>query len=237
MNHHHLHGGCSCGRNRYIINIPQDASEAAQVFFDNGAAHRRSQATPLSAWLRVPLSWYQSTTYAFFEDETHNSIRRSYTSPHEEGSQRQFCGFCGTPLSYWTESSVGDADYISLTLGSLAGSDLRDLEDLGLLPQEALEDTEEDTEIIYNGTTHARSTALSREAHEGLPWFETMVEGSRLGKIKKSRGQQQSGNGRYRVEWEIVEWTDEGENEAPGSMKRKLGEVVEDDSQMSGVQK
>jgi hypothetical protein len=37
-----LSGGCSCGRNRYTILIPQDATEVAQVFFDNGHAHRTS---------------------------------------------------------------------------------------------------------------------------------------------------------------------------------------------------
>jgi hypothetical protein len=70
-----LQGGCSCGRNRYTILIPKDATEVAQVFFDSGHAHRKSvahfmptvrltedpvgksQASPLSAWLRVPLSW------------------------------------------------------------------------------------------------------------------------------------------------------------------------------------
>ncbi|KAF4626004.1 hypothetical protein G7Y89_g12158 [Cudoniella acicularis] len=135
----------------------------------------------------------------------------------------------------WSEESPDDADYISLTLGSLAGSDLRDLEDLGLLPQKAFEDAENNKEKVENVVPYADSNNLSGEANEGLPWFETMVEGSRLGKMKKSRGATHSGNGRYKIEWEIVEWTDESENEVTSPGKRKLGEVIEDDSRMGEV--
>jgi hypothetical protein len=55
-----------------------------------------------------------------------------------------------------------------------------------------------------------------------------LVEGSRLGKIRKSWGSNQNKN--VRVEWEIMEWTDADgeENIAPG--KRKIGEVVEDET-------
>jgi hypothetical protein len=178
----------------------------------------------------VPLIWYQSTTYAFFEDESHSAIYRSYTSPHELSSKRHFCGFCGTPLSYWSESPASEAEYISLTLGSLNGSDLRDLEDLGVLPREALEDVENDKEKIGNAVPFAGSNTLNGSGNEGLPWFETMVEGSRLGKMKKRSGQRQSG--RYKVEWEIVEWTDDGESGTSSPAKRKLDEVEESDSKM-----
>jgi len=227
-----LQGSCSCGRNRYIIRIPQGAAEVPQVFFDNGHRSRRSQATPLSAWLRIPLSWYHSTTYAFMEDESPSAIRRTYTSPHEEHCKRHFCGFCGTPLSYWSESPASEAEYISLTLGSLASSDLRDLEDLGLLPKEALEDAESDKEKIENVVG---SNVLNGDGNEGLPWFETMVEGSKLGKMKKSWGSRQSGNGRYKVEWEIMEWTEGDEEDSTLPSKRKFGEVVEADSTMEGI--
>jgi hypothetical protein len=36
-----LEGGCSCGRNRYIIRIPQDTTEVPRVFFDSSHAHRK----------------------------------------------------------------------------------------------------------------------------------------------------------------------------------------------------
>lgn len=35
-----LQGGCSCGRNKYIIQIPQNASEVPQIFFDHSHHHR-----------------------------------------------------------------------------------------------------------------------------------------------------------------------------------------------------
>ena len=118
-------------------------------------------------------------------------------------------------------------------MGSLNGSDLRDLEDLGVLPTEALEDAENDKEKIENAVSFAGSNTVDGSGNEGLPWFESMVEGSRLGKMKKSNGQRQSG--RYKVEWEIVEWTDDGEGGSTSPAKRKLDEVEENDSRMEGV--
>ncbi len=168
-------------------------------------------------------------------DETHSSIRRSYTSPYEQDTKRYFCGFCGTPLSYWSESPPSEADYISLTLGSLFGSDLRDLEDLGLLPSEALEDLNA-KDKSENVTSHGGNDGLNREIGESLPWFETMVEGSRLGKMRRSWGESRSGSGRVRIEWEIAEWNDddtEGETSAP--LKRKIEDVAEDVSATGGA--
>jgi len=233
-----LRGGCSCGRNQYTVEVPQHATEVAQVYFDSTHNHQRSQASPLSAWLRVPLSWYHSSTHAFFDDENHNTIRRVYTSPQEQSAKRHFCGFCGTPLSYWSESPVSEASYISLTLGSLTSSDLRDLEELGLLPAEALGNAEADKEAMGPVVPYAGSGILSGDGHEGLPWFDTMVEGSTLGKVKRSRGQRRTGNGRVTVEWEIIEWTDgDGdEEEAQGTGKRKLGDIEGDDALMEGQQ-
>lgn len=183
----------------------------------------------------MPLSWYQSTTIAFFDDETHSAIRRTYTSPQEESSKRHFCGFCGTPLSYWSESPPSEADYISLTLGSLVGSDLRDLEDLGLLPKEATENAEIDKEKIENVVPHAGSNHLNGDANEGLPWFETILKGSKLGNMRRSWGSRESRNGRVKVEWEIMEWNDEGENETTLPGKRKIGDVERHDSHMEGA--
>src|SRR2546421_6283673 len=100
----------------------------------------RSQAAPITSWLRIPLDWYHSTTYAFFPDETHSSIRRTYTHPRYPDTKRYFCGFCGTPLSYWSERPPLEKNFIYLTLGSLVAEDLRDLEELGLLPEEKIEE-------------------------------------------------------------------------------------------------
>lgn len=111
----------------------------------------------------------------------------------------------------------------------MAGSDLRDLEDLGLLPREALDDAENDREKIKTATK-----PRCADGEEALPWFETMVEGSRLGKMRRSKGHGASGNGRYQVEWEIVEWTEDDQKLPLGGGKRKLGEVDEDS--VGGVQ-
>ena len=83
-------------------------------------------ATPLAAFLRVPLSWYHSSTQSFFDDESHAMIRRVYTHPSQQHAKRHFCGFCGTPLSYWSERPAGEAEYMNVTLGSLLSEDLRD---------------------------------------------------------------------------------------------------------------
>jgi len=224
-----LRGSCACGRNTYIIEVPPNSTEIAEVIFDKSNAHRRAHASPLSAWLRVPLSWYHSTTYAFFDDETHSTIRRVYTSPEEQHSKRHFCGFCGTPLSYWSESPPSEAEYISLTLGSLTASDLRDLEELGLLPDGSTADV--DTQ-----TSEAAVPGTNISEYEGLPWFETMIEGSNLGRVKRSKGKGLTKDGRVRVEWEIVEWTDDGaEGDTQMTSKRKLAAVDGSDAAMEGM--
>jgi hypothetical protein len=113
---------------------------------------------------------------------------------------------------------------------------LRDLDELGLLPKEAFEDAEHDKETIETAVPYAGSNILSSEVNEGLPWFETMVEGSKLGKMRRSRGQKRTGDGRLHVEWEIVEWTDEGsEGEALTQGKRKLDDVDAGNSVMEGL--
>ncbi|KPM41558.1 hypothetical protein AK830_g5040 [Neonectria ditissima] len=217
-----LRGGCQCGRNRYIIAIPQDRHNEAQVLFNTEPVHQIPLATPLAAYIRVPLSWYQSSTYAFFPDETHALIRRAYTHPSQQYSKRQFCGYCGTPLSYWSEEPPTEAEYIHLTLGSLLREDLRDLEDMGLIPEDQ---DDKNTETLQNppGTAADRSTAL-RQSY-GVPWFDGMVDGTRLGRLRHSQGVRQSPDGRVKVEWEVVEYSGDSEDvdmESTLHAKRKL---------------
>ena len=50
------------------------------------------------------------------------------------------------------------------------------MEELGLLPKEALDDAENDKEKTKNVTPFAGSNTLNGAGSEGLPWFETMVE-------------------------------------------------------------
>ncbi|RDA87963.1 hypothetical protein CP532_3444 [Ophiocordyceps camponoti-leonardi (nom. inval.)] len=196
-----LRGGCQCGRNRYTIAVPHDSVKEAQVLFNTEPAHQISLATPLAAYIRVPLSWYHSTTFAFFPDETHSTIRRVYTHPTQQHAKRHFCGFCGTPLSYWSEKPMSEAEYINLTLGSLMGEDLRDLEDMGLIP-----DHHEDEEEEQEAQRPARPTGGALRQSLGVPWFEGLVDGTRLGGMRRSQGVEHSRDGSVKVEWEIVEF-------------------------------
>jgi hypothetical protein len=112
----------------------------------------------LTAFLRVPLDWYHSTTFAFFPDETNAMIHRQYTCPTEQYAMRYFCGFCGTPLSYWSEEPRTEAEFIQVTLGSLSTKDLEDLEDLGLLP-----DSDDEADEQRPGTPRDADTAADEE--------------------------------------------------------------------------
>ncbi|OAA38137.1 hypothetical protein NOR_06882 [Metarhizium rileyi] len=217
-----LRGSCLCGRNRYIIALPEDGINEAQVLFSTERSHQEPLATPLAAYIRVPLSWLHSTTFAFFDDETHTMIRRVYTHPSQDHAKRQFCGFCGTPLSYWSEEPRSEAEYINLTLGSLLQEDLQDLEDLGLIPEETESEPEEKRVASPN-----RGTALRHSF--GVPWFDGMVEGTRLGRMRRTHGIRSSEDGTVKIEWEIIEESDgpdsndvEMETESASSGKRKL---------------
>lgn len=233
-----LHGGCHCGRNRYIIQFPKNAaeSERPRVLFNSHPSHRISQASPLSAYLRVPLQYYFATTLPVFPDETHSVIHKVYTAPHEEHAKRHFCGFCGTPLSYWSEEPRSEADFIQLTLGSLNAADLADLEELGLLPSG--EDEDEvvivptlpalvgDSDVAMDGSGDKTVALRARQTEGAVPWFDTLMEGSRLGTLRTTKGHSESRGGAVRIEWEVVEWS-EDEPETPESArngKRKLGD-------------
>lgn len=104
-----------------------------------------------------------------------------------------------------------------MTLGSLSSNDLRELEEMGALPKEVVAEAEEDKEVVNEMGPQLRET-------EGLPWFEKLVEGSSLGRIRRT-GLRKEGNGRV-VEWEIVEWTEGDDSSALG--KRKIGDVEEE---------
>jgi hypothetical protein len=178
----------------------------------------------------VPLGWYHSTTYAFFPDETHSMIRRVYTHPRRTYEKRHFCGYCGTPLSYWSEHPRSEAEFIQLTLGSLLREDLRDLEDMGLIPDASDAEEKEEEEGGDTQMTSvprpSRSTAL-RESY-GVPWFDGLVEGTRLGNMRRSRGVQRSQDGRVKIEWEVVEYSggssggsgEDTDSGTPGKRKR-----------------
>ncbi|KAF2666619.1 hypothetical protein BT63DRAFT_427054 [Microthyrium microscopicum] len=220
-----LHGQCACGRNQYIITVPEQSTQLAQVVFDNSSHARRLQASPLTAFLKIPLTWFESTTVAFYPDETHQTIRRTFSTPSRENLSNQFCGYCGTQLSQWDDSSPEANDFVWLTLGSLLDDDLDQLEALGILDldnSEEEEAKEEDTSARKNSVFD--SPQLS--AHRGAPWFEEAVEDTKLGRIKRQKGGYASADGSESVEWEVMEWTSTEDDTNSG--KRKLEESHEE---------
>lgn len=200
-------------------------------------------------------------------------IRRLYENPFEGHTRRHFCGFCGTPLTYWSDLPRGEANYIQVTMGSLSREDLGDLEDLGLIPEtptssssssrgpsrdspveggsgDAMavegDDYQQQQQRVASpriaiGTSSAlASTVRGGRETTSIPWFDTLLEGSRLaGRMRPSKGSRQSADGTTRVKWEVVEYTnDPNDPDTPstGSGKRKLGDRDDaDDAQMEGV--
>lgn len=205
----------------------------SQLGNDSGyiEAHQ-SAGYPLS--IRIPLSYLHSTTYALYPDETHNVIRRVFTPYHAPHTKRHFCGFCGMALSSWSEETPEDAEWIVVNLSSLRNESLERLQDAGFLsaPKEA------GKEVVPGQEDHHQRSAVTHRSNDrevrGVPWFEEMVEGSDLGRIKRRRGGKTSTDGRTKYEWEVVEiGGDEGETTATGTAKRKLGVMgAEDDVEM-----
>lgn len=242
-----VRGSCACGRNRYTVEIPrhtQTLGQLAHVYFDSSAANRWHLAFPLTAWLRVPLSWYQSITRPFFPDENPLAICRTFNSPFptHHHARRTFCGYCGTPLSTWHERTRADAGFICLTLGSVLDEDVGLLEDLGLLPASDLDEDDHDTSVSKNvsgvgregeagndndhdhghpsaGDRPGAVTHSHRTLPRGAPWFEDLVSNSRLGKLyrrKAGGGGVMSQDGDFVVRWEVSEWEAGADVDAKG---------------------
>ena len=169
----------------------------------------------MTAWLRVPLDWFHSTTYAQFPDETHGSIRKTFQSAAASTdptvTRRQFCGYCGTHLTAWNEGTSEHSGLIDVTLGSLRGESLERLEDLGFASDSGDEEGEreagEDESVGGAEAMQGPSSKvlLHRMHHRGMPYFEERVENSRLGRIRRRTGRTVSNDGRTTVEWEVTE--------------------------------
>lgn len=181
-------------------------------------------AAPLTLWLRVPLNWYTSATFAQFPDETSQSIQRTFTSPFASNTRRQFCGYCGTQLTSWHERTQEDSENICLTVGSLLDEDQELLGQLGFLPSG---DSSDDDAAEGPSRTSTRSVVQTGSQARGTPWFEELVENTRLGRFKQQRGGHSSRDGTVRVEWEVMEWTEgDADDEGPSSSsKRKIADV------------
>jgi len=59
------------------------------------------------------------------------------------------------------------------------------------------------------GALAVSQSPLHQMQHRGIPYFETLVENSRLGQIKRRKGGHISRDGSVRVQWEVVELTNE----------------------------
>ena len=111
-----LSGGCSCGRNRYVIRIPQDATERPQVFFDNSHAQRthhfllpfitNADKNPLQADPRQPRSPHGSVSPSpgtnlqllLFSTTKHNLRSVEHIlHPKSRAASATFAGSAGRP--------------------------------------------------------------------------------------------------------------------------------------------
>lgn len=238
-----LRGGCSCGRNEYVIHPSISREDSLQVLLEDKA----DQGKPVARFdfkvlmptfndtgrvlsLRVPLSRLRSTTYAFYPDETHHAIRRVFTPRNAPHSKRYFCGFCGTQLTYWTEEIKEEADWVCVSVGSLRRESLEILEEAGLFSSTG----ENESELTNEEKVLEKGRAKRKHMRElsGSPWFEEMIEGSELGKLKRRRGWQESPDGKTKIEWEVVEFTAEDEEETSVDSGKHRIQVGGDDDAM-----
>lgn len=182
--------------------------------------------------LRVPLTTIRSSTHAFYPDETHSLIRRVFIPPHAPQTKRHFCGFCGTPLTHWSEESPEEADYVRVNMGSLKSESVERLEEAGVLSSAAGDENQMPKAVAKE---HQESGMIEKKHGRevrGNPWFEEVIDGSALGRIKRRRGGGSSADGKTTVEWEVTEIGGDDE-EVTNTGKRKLGSLGnEDDVEM-----
>lgn len=106
-------------------------------------------------------------------------------------------------------------------MGSLKRESVEKLADEGLLT--GSDDAANDTKTVE--TSLDPNKASEGREMQGVPWFEEMIEGSELGRIKRQRGGQSSVDGRSKVEWEVVEFATEAGDTGGNTAKRKLDQV------------
>lgn len=118
---------------------------------------------------------------------------------------------------------------MSVAIGSLFAEDQRVLDDLRLLPDDfdeevpradvsapsdlaPISDTTPSSIIVPSlvGSPDI-SRSLQHGRTGGIPWFEEMVEGSRLGRLMHARrGMGVSDDQSTSIQWEFSEWHDDG---------------------------
>lgn len=116
---------------------------------------------------------------------------------------------------------------IYINLGSLKSESVDRLADAGLLSTAVGDD--EGSQGSGNAASQVTTTGKDREVR-GTPWFEEMIEGSDLGKIRRRRGGETSLDGKTKTEWEVTEFeSGSGEDDGVGIGKRKHDSLVEGD--------
>ncbi|HEY3785652.1 MAG TPA: GFA family protein [Steroidobacteraceae bacterium] len=96
-----LSGRCLCGALRYTCAPP-----VSQAAFCHCESCRRAAGAHVVAWMTVPRSSFQLTS---------GTASQFASSPPVV---RQFCGRCGSPVTYWNESSPETIDVTLATLDS-----------------------------------------------------------------------------------------------------------------------
>ena len=121
-----------------------------------------------------------------------------------------------------------------MNLSSLRSESLERLHDAGFLTasEDVSSEKTEEADSTMERTDYSAAVTQQFQGREvrGVPWFEEMVEGSDLGRIKRRRGGKTSADGRVQYEWEVVEIEgDEGENTMASTAKRKIDMMGGDD--------
>ena len=144
-------------------------------------------------------------------DETHSSIRKTFTPHHAPHCKRNFCGFCGTHLTYWSEQPITEADYLNVTVETLAEEGIDFLRELDLLSED----------MNPGNLTGAVSSSRPSQVSVTTSQNDRAVPRS----WKTRRGVAITSDGSTKVEWEVSELGGaEEEEERTGRAKRKVPE-------------
>lgn len=111
-----------------------------------------------------------------------------------------------------------------VNLNSLKRESVEKLEDAGLLS--SAEHAEDGNDQGARDQTRAKFATTGGEGREvrGTPWFEELIEGSELGRLRRRRGGGRSSDGKTIVEYEVTEFTSgNGDGVMTGTGKRKIG--------------
>ncbi|KAF8251142.1 hypothetical protein K440DRAFT_638379 [Wilcoxina mikolae CBS 423.85] len=130
-----LHGHCFCNGCSYTL----DPSRALQTeaftkvfggniiaFHDHCTDCRRATTSLATAYFIIP------TECIIWSDSSSQHLKTYVSS--EGDVERQFCGQCGTALTFYQKSRAKRVECIDVTIASLSEEDLKRLDTLGLTP-------------------------------------------------------------------------------------------------------